>query len=148
MTLTLWKPRFGLSHRREHYNRWLGDEIFDDFFRAALGREAYTPAVDIKEEEDKWTVTAELPGLSREEIHVEVKDGNLTLSGESKAEETVEEKGFTLKERWKGAFTRSFRLPDTADEGKISATYNDGLLHVDIPKAEEVKPKQIKIAVN
>jgi len=86
--------------------------------------------------------------MKKEDFHLELNDGTLTLSGERKLEEAVNEVEYHRVERLTGKFSRSFYLPETVKHDGIKATYRDGVLEVYVPKAEEAKPKQITVSVN
>jgi HSP20 family protein len=109
--------------------------------------EGWFPAVDVYEDKDSLLVKAELPGLKKEDIEISLHDGSLTLSGERKQEEKHEGAEVYRSERWVGRFHRSISLPCSVEADKIKATYNEGVLKVTLPKAEEAKPKQIAISV-
>lgn len=106
------------------------------------------PAVDVQEGKDTVTIKAELPGLKKEDINISLHEGVLTLSGERKGSRECESGGKTRSERWFGRFERSITLPGSVDPKNIPATYVDGILTVTLAKAEEAKPKQIKIQFN
>lgn len=108
----------------------------------------WTPALDVYDEKDNFVVKAELPGLKKEDININVHNGVLTISGERK-HETEEKEGQTFRsERYFGRFQRSVTLPAAVDVAKVKASYKDGVLTIDLPKAEEAKPKQIAISVS
>lgn len=111
-----------------------------------MGTGAWMPIVDIYETKDAICVRAELPGVDKDAIGVEVKDGVLTLRGERKFEKEVKEENYHRIERSYGTFHRSFTLPSSVDGEKVSARMKDGVLQVDLPKKEQAKPKQIKIS--
>ncbi|HXG58929.1 MAG TPA: Hsp20/alpha crystallin family protein, partial [Thermoanaerobaculia bacterium] len=106
----------------------------------------WAPPVDVGESQEKIIVRAELPGMRQEDISIEFENGLLSLRGERKLDK---ESGLTWHrvERSYGSFSRSFTLPRTVDPERISASYRDGILEIEIPKKEEAKPKQIRIAV-
>ncbi len=106
----------------------------------------WAPAVDIKEESDKFVLHADIPGVKPEEIEVHMEAGILTLKGEKKSEAKTEKEGYKRIERTYGAFYRRFSLPDSADAEAISAKCKNGVLEVIIPKREAVKPKRIDVA--
>ena len=106
---------------------------------------AWSPNVDIIEGDDAFSLEFDLPGYEKENINLTVKEGVLTVSGERKLRDSENGKYFSYFERPKGAFSRSFRLPDHIDAEKISSSYKNGVLAVDIKKKEEAKPYQIKI---
>lgn len=128
--------------------------LFNDLFDDNLGRSSarpnvrhWHPAVDVLESKDAYLIRAELPGMKRDEIKIEVKDGNLVLSGESKSEKPAGGVEYRHVERVAAKFWRSFSLPDTAKADGIEASYKDGILEIRVPKAEEAKARQIAISV-
>ena len=111
-------------------------------------RGAWAPAVDIHENNDSFVVKADLPGVSKEDIQIDLKDSTLTLKGEKKFESKVSKDNYIRVERSYGTFVRTFTLPENVDADKIKATYKDGVLELTIPKREEAKPKQIKVELS
>jgi HSP20 family protein len=109
--------------------------------------EGWFPAVDVYEDKDSLLVKAELPGLKKDDIDISLQEGYLVLSGERKQEQKHEDANVYRSERWEGRFHRSISLPCRVDAEKIKATYNEGVLTVTLPKAEDAKPKQIPISV-
>ena len=107
----------------------------------------WAPAVDIKEEADKFVLQADLPGVKAEDIDVSMEEGVLTIKGEKKTEATVEKEGYKRAERAYGSIHRRFSLPDTANSEAISAKSNLGVLEIVIPKHEPVRPKKIEVKV-
>jgi HSP20 family protein len=101
--------------------------------------------VDMYENDQTLMLKAELPGFSKEDVQVEIKDNMLTLKGERKREAEVKEEQYHRVERAYGAFRRSFMLPVLVDADKAEATFKDGVLELKMPKAEEAKPKAIKV---
>ena len=106
----------------------------------------WTPALDLYQTNDDVVAVVELPGMRKDEIEISLHDGTLTISGERKEEKAGEEKS-ARTERFVGKFRRSVSLPTRVDGSKVSATYKDGILTVTLPKADEVKPKQIQVNV-
>jgi HSP20 family protein len=102
-------------------------------------------ALDVVEDDDKYTVKASLPGVDPDDIEVTLTDNVLTIKGEMKQDEEVEEKNYHLRERRFGRFTRSIALPATVQADKVEAINENGVLTLYLPKAEEVKPKKIAI---
>jgi len=98
------------------------------------------------EKEDKFVVKAELPGMKEEDVDVSVSDDTLTIKGERKAESEVKEENYYCCERFYGSFFHSIALPSNVDANKIEATYESGVLEVNLPKAAEVKTKKISIS--
>jgi HSP20 family protein len=128
------------------------DSLFgEDFFRPlrALterrGEQGWLPPVDIRETEEAYLVTAELPGLTKKDVDVTVENSILTLSGERRWEKSSESETYHRMERAFGRFSRSFTLPHQVEADKVKANFKDGLLTVSIPKAEQAKPRRIAI---
>jgi HSP20 family protein len=123
------------------------DRLMDSFFDDVPFWKNGSPKVDIREEDNKYVLEAEIPGFSEKELEIKVEDNLLTLS--SKKEEKREEKkeGYLLRERRNASFTRSFVLPKDVDKDKIEAHYKNGLLNLDIPKTPAAKPKVIDVKV-
>lgn len=135
------------------------EEMFDEFFRRPFGRtlwpalprmaEEMEPgvSVDIYEEGDSVIVKSDLPGMTKEDIEVNLTDDTITLSGERKKEEKVEQKNYFRLERSYGSFKRSFALPVEVQTDKATASFKDGVLEVKIPKTEAAKKKEHKIKI-
>jgi HSP20 family protein len=127
------------------------DRLFDSFFNPSYEEEtalsAFNPAVDIVEEDQAYQVHVELPGLTKDDIKLNIKDNYLSISGEKKRESKVEEKNYQRTERIFGSFQRNFRLSDSVDVDKIEAEFKDGVLNVVIPKKKESLAKQIEVKV-
>lgn len=131
-------------HLRDQLNR-----LFDaSASRAPESFGDWSPALDAFEDKDKYVVSLELPGLKKEDISVTVQDGVLTVSGERKREQETTSGNVHRTERYYGKFTRSVSLPPTAKADQVAASYKDGVLHVELPKAEEAKPKSIEVKVS
>ena len=109
--------------------------------------EEVAPKVDIFEEGDNFVVKAEIPGMKKEEIEVNLTDDMVTISGEKKKEEKVEKKDYYRFERSFGSFSRSFRLPKDVQADKAKATFKDGVLELKVPKTEEAKKKEKKVPI-
>ena len=107
----------------------------------------WAPRVDIAETDRAFEIKAEIPEVNKEDVKVTVYNGVLTIQGERKQEKEEKGKKFHRVERNYGCFTRSFTLPDNVDETKISASFKDGMLNLQIQKTEEVKPKSIEVKV-
>ncbi len=108
---------------------------------------AWSPAVDVYETSEGIVLKAELPGLNKEDIDIQIKDNTVTLKGERHVEKDVKEENYLRVERAYGAFHRTFTLPTAIQTEKVRAVFKDGVLELNIPKAEDAKPKQIKIEV-
>ena len=137
-------------------NRWsnLRDELnsfFNTPFSSGLGRTGqlftgWSPALDLHESGDHFVAVVELPGMPKDVIDISLHDGTLTISGERKRESKNNGETAQRSERYVGTFRRSIALPARVDPGKVTATYEDGILKVTLPKAEEAKPKQIQVS--
>lgn len=121
------------------------DQLFNDTLglrsRAATG---WTPRCNVYEDEERFVVEAALPGIDAKAIDIQVEDGVLTLTGERKAEEKPE-RTYLVQEIGTGSFSRSFTLPVNVDQGKVAASYKQGVLAIELPKREETKPRRITI---
>jgi HSP20 family protein len=137
-------------------DRWsnLRDELnsfFDTPFWSGSGRTGqlftgWSPALDLYESGDHFVAVVELPGMPKDAIDISLHDGALTVSGERKRERDTNGDTAQRTERYVGTFRRSIALPTRVDPSKVSATYQDGILKVTLPKAEEAKPKQIQVS--
>ncbi|MEW6117772.1 MAG: Hsp20/alpha crystallin family protein [Nitrospirota bacterium] len=115
--------------------------------RRIFGAEEFAPSVDIYEEDGDVVVKAELPGMKKEDISIDLTDHTITISGEKKEEEKVEEKNFYRHERFYGSFVRSFDIPTDVKADEAKAKFKDGVLEVRLPKTEEAKQKVKKVAI-
>jgi HSP20 family protein len=104
--------------------------------------------VDIEETKDDFVIYAELPGVSKDDVKINLADDTLTLSGEIKEPEKKEDRKFHRIERSYGKFQRSFYLPMQIQSSKVKASFKEGILTITLPKKEEVKPKEISISVS
>ena len=142
-------------------NRLPGWEMFGDFddvvnqlFRGGVAsnsqtEQALTPAIDVSETSEVYTVRAELPGIKKEDLDVSINEGILTINAESRFEHEDKEKGRVIRqERRYGKYVRSMRLGGEVDEDNVVADYSDGVLTLTLPKADKVKPKKIAVNVN
>ena len=150
MSLVRYEP-FGLLDRFNRELNRLG--LNDTFFNESLSTEDnsnvvtshWRPAVDIKEEENRFLIQADVPGVDPKDIEITMENGVLTIRGERTGETREEVEGYTRVERLRGSFYRRFSLPDTADSDRIEAQGKNGVLEVIIPKKEKAKPKRITI---
>ena len=108
---------------------------------------SWTPSVDVHETDKDILIDAELPGIDKKDIKVEVKNNVLSISGERKQEKKVEDSEYYRVESHYGKFERTFGLPDTISTDKVSATYKNGVLKITLPKTEKALPKEISIDV-
>lgn len=129
------------------------DELVERFFAGAHlavpeGETSFVPRVDIRETEQGYEVTAEVPGLRPEEIEVTLNGDVLILKGEKKEERKETEGGYHLVERRFGTFYRSFRLPEPVDRSHLAATHKDGVLRVTLPKAQGEQTTKVEVRTN
>lgn len=142
--LNNWSPLDRLASFRDEIDRLFGGNASRDSGLVS----GWTPALDLYDEKDRFLVSVELPGVTKDAIGISLHDGVLTVSGERKHEREGKEGETFRSERYFGKFQRSVSIPATVDATKVTASYKDGVLLVDLPKAEEAKPKQIEINVS
>jgi HSP20 family protein len=145
-TMTRWDPVNTLAKFQDEVTRFLDEPVFRGF-RTPTSLTIWTPAVDIFETEHEIVLKAELPDIDEKDIDVRVEKNTLTLSGERKFEKEYKEENALRMERYYGTFSRTFTLPNIVKLDAVKAEYKNGVLTVKLPKLEEAKPKQIKIAV-
>ena len=130
------------------------DRLFEDSFvnplswRTISGGETMAPAIDVHETADELVVTAALPGIKAEDVEITMTGQTLTLRGEFKADQQVKQEQYLYRERRFGSFSRTLQLPVRVQGDKANAVFTDGVLTLSIPKADEVKPRQIRINAN
>lgn len=136
------------TNKKSMFDVFFGDRFYDDFFAPVTGNvgemSSWKPAVDIVEKQDRYVIKADLPGVEEKDISIEVKDGVLTLKGERSNEYTEEKDNVYRCERSYGSFSRSFNIADV-NEDKIDAEYKNGILNIELPKAEQKMPKRVSI---
>ena len=145
MLPTLWKNRGSLATP-------MWDDVMENFFygwpRADHEEQAaWRPRTDVRETEKEFVIDLEIPGIDKKDIKVEVKENTLTISGERCEESTEEETDYYRRERRYGKFERSFGLPDTIEDDKVSAKYKNGILTLTLQKSEKALPKEIAVEV-
>jgi HSP20 family protein len=144
--LNRWSPQNAVVAARDPFFR-----LFDTFFNQDLAggedltTRSWLPPVDIQETDDAFRLTAELPGLTRDDINITLENNVLRLSGERKFEKDVKKESYHRIERSYGQFTRSFALPQQVNGEKVQASFENGVLAVTVPKAEASKPRKIAI---
>jgi HSP20 family protein len=121
------------------------EEDFDRLMGRAFSRNAWVPALDVRETEDRFEVQVDLPGMEPEKVSVTFEDGMLTITGSREFSKEENEATYHRIERSYGSFARSIRLPRTADVEKIDASFDKGVLRITVPKAEAAKPRQIEV---
>jgi len=148
MSIVRWRPARDLLNVRDEMDR-----VFNDFFgtvpeRYVTGLEnVWSPSVDIAETENEFIVTAELPGLGKDDVKISIQDNILYIKGEKKKQKEFKNENYHRIERSYGNFQRSFTLSAAVDAKKVTASFKDGVLTVNVPKNEEAKLKEIPISV-
>ncbi|HEY7163230.1 MAG TPA: Hsp20/alpha crystallin family protein [Candidatus Binatia bacterium] len=153
--VTPWKPFMDLSRWERDMERMMED-FFDrrshpwwpDRWFRGEPMEMTGPAVDLYEEKDEIVVKAELPGIEKDNVEVNLSDHHLTIKGEKKKEEEIKKENYYRSERSYGSFLRSLELPAEVQPDKVKANFKDGILEVRLPKTEEAKAKEIKVKVD
>jgi HSP20 family protein len=146
MNIVQWNPWREMETFSDRINRFFDDPLFPAFLSGeGTGLVDWNPVVDIYDHDDKIVIQAELPGMEKKDMHVELKGRVITLSGERSQEKDVKEENFLQKERVYGKFSRSFSLAEGLDPDKIEADFRDGVLKIEIPKPEAKKPKKIAV---
>ena len=144
MALVRWYPRRALTALLGYFNR-----LYNPFFAVArpggAARRRWAPAVDLIEREDSLVLKADLPGLTEDDVQIEVRDSVLTIAGERKAEHEDKQNGYYRIERSFGRFSRTLQLPEGVDADRIGASFENGVLEVTIPKPEARQPRRIQI---
>lgn len=146
MALVKWEPFGGLSSLRREIDRLFGD------FEEGVGHglmphweRSFEPAVEVSDTKESVVVRAQVPGMSKDDIHVDISDNALTVKGEIKEEEDKEEKHYHRREIRYGAFSRVIPLPMAVKAEEAKAQMKNGVLEITIPKSDEVKVKEIPI---
>jgi len=145
MNLVRYRPLGGLMNLQQDL-----DTMFQEFFQhepglASARESGWVPAVDVVEDKDGYRLVAELPGVNKEDVKISLTEGLLTIRGEKKTETKRDTDNWHRVERSYGSFERSFRLGGQVDASKVKARYDNGVLTVLVPKAEEAKPREISI---
>ena len=126
------------------------DNVMKDFLRGFGGADSSRgvfPVADVKEDENKYTVTLETPGIDKKDLKITMKDNNLLVEGEKKEEKREEKESYLRVERSYGNFRRAFNFGSQLDTKKVNAEFKDGILTVTLPKTEKEKPKEIEVKV-
>ncbi|MBF0285864.1 MAG: Hsp20/alpha crystallin family protein [Magnetococcales bacterium] len=143
MAIVQYDPFQGIRGLQQEINR-----LFDRDFEPAAGLASeWAPRVDIREENDKLVLSADLPGMEQKEISVHVENGYLSLSGERKMDKEVKKENYHRVERVFGRFSRTFQLPSSTDVEHIQASYRNGVLEIVLPKKEQAKPRAIAVTI-
>lgn len=148
MNMQLWNPFQEFENMLERYSK-SGLSNIGKQLSTEMSFADWSPSVDIEEEEDKYVIKADLPGVKKEDIEVKLENNVLSIRGEKKTEkETGKGTKHHRTERFHGTFARSFTLPETVKADEVDASYKDGVLMLTVPKEEESKPKSIDIKVS
>ena len=146
MTLVKWTPR-PMTVFNEVDN--MINSVFNhDWNLEPMQSTKWNPAVDVKETDNSFLISADIPGLTKKDINIEVSDDVLSITGERTEDKVEDSDLYHYRERSKGAFTRSFHLPESVDEKKISANFKDGILNIELPKTKVIEPKSRKIKIS
>lgn len=149
MALVKWDPMRELEDMSSRLNRLFRSDFgFARPEEGAMTTYEWSPVVDVVETPDEYLIRAELPGVTKDQVKIDLKNGVLTLTGERKEEKEEKGKRFHRVERSYGSFMRSFTLPSEVDEQKISADHRDGILSIHLPKSPSAKPRAVEIRVN
>lgn len=144
MSVSRWDPFQDLQSFRDEMNRtfsrWFGREEGDE-----PAQRRWVPALDVTESNDAYHIDVEVPGVDPENINVTVDQGMLTVSGERRSEEEKSDRSYHRVERRYGAFRRSISLPRDVDAGHIQASYDNGVLRLQVPKTESSQPRRIEV---
>lgn len=140
-----WEPARELSSLREEFERMFRQAFGGGGVEAASPAGAWSPALDVEETDDAFVLHVEMPGCKPEDLDVTLDEGVLTISGERRFYDEKDADGFRRVERRFGRFHRAVRLPSRVDAERIEASYDDGILRVRVPKAEEAKPRRVEI---
>jgi HSP20 family protein len=144
VTIVRWEPFRELSSLQTEMNR-LFNAAFDAPPAGNGGARRWTPAMDLVETDEHFVLRADLPGLTESDVNIELEDNVLTVSGERKAEHESKGEGFYRVERSFGSFARSLTLPKGIDGEAVTASFENGVLEVRVPKPEQRKPRKIAI---
>ena len=145
MTIVRWEPLRELSSLQSEMNRMFS-AAFDGPASGANASRRWTPTMDLLETPEHFVLRADLPGVSEEDVSIELEDTVLTVAGERKSEHEANGEGFHRVERAFGSFSRSLTLPKGVDAEAVTALFDRGVLEVRIPKPAERKPRRITIA--
>jgi HSP20 family protein len=146
MNIVKYDPWKRLSEMENRMNRFFNAPLFtDNPTRGTLCTGSWSPRVDLLEEDGRFVIHADLPGVRNEDVSIDVEDGVLTLKGERKPGGEVKEESYYRQERSYGCFARKFSVPSSVDTDAISAAFKDGVLRIEIPKPEEAKAKRVAI---
>ena len=144
--MMLVKRNYSSPSANRYYNNFFDDFFSGNFFDTDNYEPVdWSPRMEVEESENEFLLNVEVPGMSKKDVDISVKENVITISGEKKSQERKKESAYYLNEIHYGRFSRSFRLPGNVDVDKIKGTWNEGVLTVQIPKTELAKPRKIEI---
>ena len=144
MTLVKWNPTRSLM---TDFDRIFNSMFTHDSPRLSLAQSCM-PAVDVTETETEFLLSADMPGLDKKDVSIDIHDGVITINGESAINNKKSTDDYRIRERQLGSFNRSFRLPDNVNEVKVAAKFKNGVLMITLPKAKEVLPEGRRIKIS
>ena len=145
--LTRWEPIREFTTLQDRMNRLFRDSFSADTQEQSLATSAFAPPVDVYEDDHNITLKIEVPGIDEKDIDVRIENNTLTVHGERKFEKEEKEENFHRIERRYGSFYRAFTVPNTVNTENVQASYDAGVLKIELEKRAEAKPKQIKVSV-
>ena len=146
MTLVKWTPR--RKSIFEDMDSIVRNAFNDDWNFQARDLRQWAPEVDVEEKDNHYIITADIPGLTKKDVKVNITNDILTISGERKTVNDSEKDHYHYRERQYGSFSRSFNLPETVKEDDVSASFKNGILEITLPKHEEVLPEEREIKIS
>ncbi len=138
------KPTQELGGLRSEMDKFFADAFLRGWPFASRQGEGYPP-IDIYAEEEKFVLVADLPGYNSDDVEINVTSNQITISGQTKTENEARDANTYWKERYSGSFSRSFELPIPVQSNKVEASFSDGVLKIEMPKADDARPRSIKI---
>lgn len=149
-SITNWNPLHELESMQDRILRamHLGSSAHRPDDRQVMSAVEWSPTVDVSEDDHEYLVKVEIPEVQKEDVHVTLENGLLSVSGERRFEKEDKDKTYHRIERCYGKFNRSMMVPDDADPDRVTAEFKDGILRVHLEKSEAKKPKQIEVHVN
>ena len=140
MKIVRWNPQINRMHKFNEFERLLEGQMNMPIYRSL--------PLDVVENEDGYVVNASVPGINPDDVEITIEENVLTIKGAFSEESESEEKTYLMRERRIGSFGRSIRFPLDVEAEAVEATYENGVLTLNVPKVEEVKPKRVEIKVN
>jgi HSP20 family protein len=144
--VTVWRPFRELEDMERRFDDYMGWPFWRTMWRRSPFAEMWAPPMEVIEQDDKFLIKLELPGVKESDVDISVSGDTLTISGEKKSDSEIKRKGYHYSESSYGSFSRSITLPSTINANKIEANFDKGILEISMPKSPEVKPKKIAIA--